>query len=290
MHEIPLQDEEFRNFQKLIGELSGINLPDHKKALLSYRLLKRVRHYELETYGQYYKLILSPGREKEKQLMLDLITTNETYFFREKDHFDFLRDKILPAHDPVEPLWVWSAACSSGEEAYSTALVLAEFSPRLNWRVLGSDISDRILKRARAGVYPMEFRKGSIPRVLLKKYGLRGVRSQEGYFTFTEEIRDRVFFKQVNLIKPLDVSGPFQVVFLRNALIYFNRSMQKRIIENIRPLIQPGGYLILGHSESLMGLAQGFQSVRPSIYKRTGNSKTDRAGEKFAGASGEGAA
>lgn len=238
-----------------------------KKALIAGRLMKRLRHYNLNSYRDYLEIIESPNEDAERQVMIDLLTTNETYFFREPKHFDYLRDVYLPQYDSRELFRVWSAACSSGEEVYTIAIILAEhFGVHGNWEILGSDISTRILEDAQNCLYDMEDSSG-IPQEFLKKYCLKGVRSQEGKFTFQREIRERTSFEQINLNENLPDVGLFDIIFLRNVMIYFDKETKKGIIENLVRKLKPSGLLIVGHAESLHGLTESVKTVAPTIYK-----------------------
>ena len=176
-----LNDIEFNQFQSWLYQAAGINLSSAKKALVAGRLFKRLRHYELDSYGDYFKLIMSGQRADELQVALDLLTTNETYFFREPKHFDFLRQQVLPKAAPGKVFRVWSAASSSGEEPYSLAMTLAEGLGTTPWEVVGSDISTQVLAKARSGHYAMG-RAETLPQPLLVKYCLKGVGRQDGTF------------------------------------------------------------------------------------------------------------
>ena len=181
----------------------------------------------MRTYRQYYDMVTGDSHPGEHQMMLDLLATNETYFFRESGHFDFLRDQILPHRHRAQPFRVWSAASSSGEEAYSIAMLLADKLGMTPWEVFGSDISERILEKARAAHYAMTRIEG-IPREYLEKYCLCGVGPQEGTLLIDRRLRERVQFVQINLNKAVPDVGSFDVIFLRNVLIYFNPEPRQR--------------------------------------------------------------
>lgn len=265
--ESAITDQEFAVFQRLIYKLAGISLSDAKRALLVGRLSKRLKHFRLDTFSQYYQLLSSGQPPDEVQRMVDLLTTNETYFFRESAHFDFLRDTILPAWRGKPPFRVWSGAASSGEEAYSIAMVLAEHLQTTSWEILGSDISLTVLAKAAAGLYPLE-RTGGVPPNFLKKYCLKGVRAQEGNFIIRPELCRRVRFEQINLTRPISGIGAFDVIFLRNVMIYFDAATKRQVIANMLPSLKPDGYFIVGHSESLNGLTDSLVPLRPTIYQR----------------------
>lgn len=259
--------QEFALFQRLIHQIAGIHLSDAKQVLLVGRLQRRLRHLELDSFGQYYRYVTSREHPAELQTMVDLLTTNETFFFREPEHFDFLKNTILPQHGGPDPFRLWCAASSSGEEAYSLAMVLAEGLGDSAWEIIGSDISASVLARARAGHYPLERNEG-IPPALLKKYCLEGVRSQAGTFLVGAPIRQRVNFQQINLTHPIPAAlGLFDVVFLRNVMIYFNRETKQQVLDHLLPHLKPAGYFIIGHAETLNGLTTSLRMVNPTIYR-----------------------
>ena len=263
-----ITDQEFALFQRLIYKLAGINLGDSKKILLVGRLQRRLREHQLDSFASYYRLLTSGQDPGEVQTMVDLLTTNETYFFRESRHFDFLREEILTASRPRRGFRVWSAASSSGEEAYSVAMVLADRLQDSPWEVFGSDISTRVLAKARTGHYANERNQG-IPDALMRQYCLRGTRGEEGTFLITPKLRERVRFEQVNLTRPISPHiGSFDVIFLRNVMIYFDTETKRQVVANLLPRLLPGGHFIVGHSESLNGITDQLQVVRPTIYRK----------------------
>lgn len=267
MDNLVISDREFALFQRLIYKLAGISLSDAKKVLLVGRLGKRLRHYGLTSFGDYYRLLASGQHADELQTMVDLLTTNETYFFRESAHFDFLRE--FAAARRGTPFRIWSGACSSGEEPYTMALVLADtLGLNAPWEIVASDISVTVLERARAGLYPLERAEG-IAQPLLKKYCLKGVREQEGHFLICKELRERIDFRQLNLVA-LDAPdlGLFDLIFLRNVMIYFDADTKRRVISNMVPHLKSDGRFIVGHSETLHGITDELAVVRPTLYKR----------------------
>ncbi|MBS1198878.1 MAG: cheR, partial [Proteobacteria bacterium] len=232
------------------------------------RLRRRLTHHAFSSFSQYYKFVSTPQHADELQIMVDLLTTNETYFFREPKHFAFLRDEILPARRPSETFRIWSAASSSGEEAYTMAMVLAEHIRGGSWEVFGSDISTQVLEKARAGLYPLERTEG-IPPAFLTKYCMKGVRSQAGKLMISSELRKNVRFEQVNLTNPVEAwVGNFDVIFLRNVMIYFDLETKQQVVANLLPHLKSGGYFIVGHSESLNGITQTLRTVQPTIYRK----------------------
>ncbi|QDX80580.1 SAM-dependent methyltransferase [Denitratisoma sp. DHT3] len=262
-----ITDAEFAQFQKLIYKIAGISMSDAKKILLVGRLSKRLRHYNFSSYGQYYRLVTSGTADQELQLMVDLLTTNETYFFREGKHFDFLRN-VAAAHPAGRPFNVWSAAASTGEEIYTICMVLADvLGIDGNWTVTGSDINLSVLKTAEAGHYVLDRTRG-LPPEYLRKYCLKGVREQEGTFLIDKRLRDHTRFLQVNLNNQLPELGPFEVIFLRNVMIYFDQETKRRVVGRLIQKLRPGGCFIVGHSETLNGINDEVRAVHPTIYRK----------------------
>lgn len=262
-----LNDHEFAQFQKLIYQLAGINLSIQKKAMVSGRLAKRLIHHGMVSYGDYFKLLTVNPNSPELQVAVDLLTTNETFFFREPKHFDFLRDQILANRKVGSPFRVWSAACSSGEEPYSIAMVLADHFGNSQWELTASDISSRVLEKARCGHYSME-RTDGIPREYLSRYCLKGIGSQENTLLVDEKLRNKISFLQVNLNQPLPSLGSFDVIFLRNVLIYFDQETKRQIVTRMLPLLKADGYFLISHSESLNGVVDTLKPLKPSIYRK----------------------
>jgi chemotaxis protein methyltransferase CheR len=262
-----LSDKEFGRFQRFIFDAAGIHMSTAKKSLVAGRLAKRLKARELEGFGAYLELLASGEDRDEVQTAIDLLTTNETYFFREPRHFELLRELATQAAQRAQPLRVWSAASSSGEEVYSIAMVLADVMPNLPWEVMGSDISTRVLQRARSGHYPME-RARQVPADYLKRFCLKGQGEHEGTLLVQRSLRQRVQFLQVNLNQPLPALGEFDLVFLRNVMIYFNGDTKRQVVQRVAGVIKPGGHLCIGHSESLNDINAGLQSIAPSIYRK----------------------
>jgi len=263
----PITTVEFSNFQKVLYDHSGIALAPEKKTMVASRLAKRLLHFGMNSYSQYFQLIQSGNHPNEFQLMINILTTNETYFFREPKHFDFVRDHILK-NWRNENFRLWSAASSTGEESYSLGMLLAENIGTRNWEIFASDVNTDVLETARHGVYLMN-RLENMDQRYLNKYCLKGVRSQEGYFRVDEKIRSRVRFEQVNLKSDFPKSlGLFDVIFLRNVLIYFDKPTKQDIVQRISKMLKPNGYFFISHAETLHGLNVDLRMVQPSIYKR----------------------
>ena len=262
-----ISDREFAQFQRFIFEAAGITMAPTKKALVSGRLSKRLQHHRVHSFGEYFEL-LSSGREPdETRLAVDLLTTNETYFFRENKHFELLRSVAQEARERGQGLRVWSAACSTGEEPYSIAMVLADVLGERPWEITASDISSRVLHKARFGHYPME-RTGNIPREYLQRFCLKGMDQYAGTLLVQRALRKRVQFTEVNLNTTLPQLGSFDVIFLRNVMIYFSAETKRQVVARVAQQLKPGGYLFIGHSESLNDISDDVAMVAPSIYRK----------------------
>lgn len=263
----PITPEEFDRFRRLIYDHAGIALIPEKKVMVASRLAKRLDYYGVSTYGEYFQLATQRDHPQEFQMMVNILTTNETYFFREPKHFDFFREEIMK-NWRGEHFRLWSAASSSGEEAYSLAMVMAQELGTRRWEILGSDLSTRVLDIAKQGVYTMD-RLEQMDMSLMEKYCLKGVRSQAGLFKVDQKLRARVNFQQVNLMQPLPTGiGKFDVIFLRNVLIYFDQDTKKQVVERLATALKPGGYFFVSHSESLHRITDQLQSIKPSIYRK----------------------
>lgn len=263
-----IHDREFAVIRDLLFSAVGITLTPAKKALVCSRLAQRVQVRGLETYAAYFAYLLSGEDPLELQTAIDLLTTNETYFFREPRHFELLTDlaAAAPSHLPFR---VWSAACSSGEEVYTIAMTLAELSRTAcgpEWEVLGSDVSTRMLERACAAQYSLERAKG-IPPALLRRYCLCGTGPCEGTLLIDRGLREKVEFAQVNLIEPLPALEPFNVIFLRNVMIYFDPPVKRTVVAQLLKMLVPGGVLLVGLAESLSGVADGLVPMGPGAYR-----------------------
>jgi chemotaxis protein methyltransferase CheR len=272
---LPLSEREFSLFQALVEREAGIHLGPSKQALLVGRLSRRVRALGLGSFGAYYRHVTGEGAEaaRERVRMLDCLCTHETHFFREAPHFDFLQQHVFPewrARGRRWPLRVWSAGCSTGEEAYSLAMVLlAHFPPSSGWEVevLATDLSTWALGRAREALWPVE-KAASIPRPLLRSFMLQGVRSQQGWMKAGPELREVMRFARVNLSDERTwPPGPFELIFCRNVLIYFGAEARTRTLEGLLQRLPSTGYLFLGHAESLTYSAERVRCVAPNVYR-----------------------
>jgi chemotaxis protein methyltransferase CheR len=271
-----MRETEFEFIRGLVYEHSRINLSPDKRELVSARLGKRLRATKLESVSDYCQLLKSENDGDELAHLIDAISTNHTFFFREIAHFDFLRTVILPEMKTRarQEHWtqfnVWSAACSSGEEPYSIAILLDEtLGDTWRWRIEATDISNRILDKARAGIY-RDDTVGKLEAARIRTHFQKGHGPQQGNYRVKPKLRGAINFQHLNLLEgkpPFDQL--FQVIFCRNVMIYFDRATQEELVHKLTNKIVPGGYLFVGHSESLTGIKHSLQAVRPAIYRRT---------------------
>jgi chemotaxis protein methyltransferase CheR len=267
MRKSEISAKEFGLFKAFIYGEVGIDLSESKMPMVSGRLAKRLNFHQLDTYGDYFSIISDPANQNERQVAIDLLTTNETHFFREPRHFDFLRDVILPNRIKGKAFRVWCAASSSGEEPYTIAMVLAEHLKNEPWEVIASDVSTRVLQQAQSGCYAMQ-RAEEIPRQYLTKYCLKGTGDYVGSLLITKELRQRVKFLSINLTQPFPDIGVFDVIFLRNVMFYFNIETKHKITQQMLPYLRKDSYFIISHSESLNGVTDAYNAVVPSIYRK----------------------
>lgn len=265
---VMLTSEEFRWITTFLRRATGIELKEGKQTLVMGRLDRRLRLHEFNSYTEYFQVIGGPDAPAETQMAIDLLTTNETYFYREPQHFTRLPELFGTERETRHrPLRIWSAASSSGEEAYTIALTMAETMPNRNWEVVGTDISTRVLETARRCLYPLEA-ADRIPESARRAHCLKGRGDLVGLFTLAPELRAKVTFLQANLMKPLPEVGQFDVVFLRNVMIYFSQETKGDLLKRVIGVIRPGGHLLIGHAESLHGLDHGLSLVVPSVYRK----------------------
>lgn len=269
--------DEYQFIRHLVYDQSRINLGPDKKELVCSRLRKRLQVLNLNSIGEYCDLLRSSAGADEVMDLLDAISTNVTDFFRESGHFDFLRTVALPQWRQSRDrrkggaFRIWSAACSSGEEPYTISIVLAESlsgPPQEDWNITATDISTRVLKKAERAVYRRERLKLPDPESL-RRYFQKGTGSWDGHFRVKEELRAHVQFRRVNLIEwPYPFTEKFNAVFCRNVMIYFDRKTQEQLIPKLADQLVRGGHLFVGHSESLVGVDHGLETLRPSIYRK----------------------
>lgn len=262
-----LSQAAFRQLQQLFHHASGILLPESKIQFMASRLRRRLAACAVADFDAYCQLLQRQEGAQEARLVVDLLTTNETYFFREPLHFQHLAQQVLPALQRGE-IQVWCAAAASGEEAYSIAMLLdSQLDATCRWRLLASDLSQRMLARARQGEYPMT-RLQQMPPRLLQRYCLRGTGSHAGKLRVCDALRQRVQFVEHNLMHAPGGLGMFDVIFMRNVLIYFDLPGKTRMVRLALQALRPGGWLYVGRSESLYGTELPLDSVQPSIYRK----------------------
>lgn len=272
-----LQMDEFLRISEYIQEHFGIQLPVTKMKMVEARLQKRLKALSLMSFSEYFDFVFSEEGKPEHTHMIDLITTNKTEFFRESAHFDFLTSEVLPTlikkKQPGDIIKIWSAAASTGEEVYSILITLEEYFFKTfkthPYQLLGSDLSVQVLKKAVAAVYDEE-RISNIPLNIKKRYFLKGKSLDAPKARIKPEYLKSVSYKQLNLLKPFSrIDANFDVIFCRNVLIYFSREVQQDVIARLVGHLKPGGYLFIGHSESLTNMHLPIKQVRPTIYKKS---------------------
>lgn len=261
----------FDQIRRLVHEQAGIALGPGKEALVSARVGKRLRALGLESIKQYLAHLEADGHGEELVQLLDAISTNVTSFFRESDHFSILAEHCRAwLAQGQRRLRLWSAACSSGEEPWTMAMVLANAcaNQHVDLGILATDISTKVLALARAGSYPSE-RCKTVPPDLHRRFLTR--EAQAGRLRVAEELRPLVTFRRLNLAKPpYPMRGPMDAILCRNVMIYFDADTRRAFVGQARRLLRPGGLLMVGHSESLNGMHEGFSVARPSVYQRLG--------------------
>jgi chemotaxis protein methyltransferase CheR len=278
----------FQKFQKLIYAETGIWLGSSKTALLCGRLFRRLRVLDIDSLERYYECVAQPEQHEERSRMIDAITTNETRFFREPRQFEFLVQQVfsrwqVEAEHQMRPrrIRIWSTGCSSGEEPYSVAMLLAKhLSAESGWdvRLLATDISTRVLEKARKGIYPIA-RSTELPKDLLHRFMLRGTGEREGEMKVKLEIQQMVDFRRMNLNEDSAlIEGPFEAIFCRNVLIYFDPASKRRALTNLYRHLMPNGFLFVGHAENLSGMSPQLRSLESTIYVRA--DQEERGGSK----------
>ena len=267
---LALTAKEFDIIAALAREEFGLELAKGKEQLVASRLGKLMRDHGFNTFAEYYRHVQKDSTGNALVELIDSLTTNHTSFFREPAHFEFLVQRIFSEQKGHAPMRIWSAVSSTGEEPYTIALTAREHlgpqSPSLP-RILASDISTRVLEIARKGMYKEErFQGGVAP--WLRKHLLRGEGRSKGWYRMRPEILRMVEFQRINLIEPLPPVGRFTVIFCRNVMIYFSRETQEQLVSRLAACLEPGGYLFVGHSESLSGIHHSLQQIQPAVYKK----------------------
>ncbi len=258
---------DFARISKLAYEKFGLNLKDGKQALVSARVGKLLREQGLRSFEEYWSRIQSDRSGESLVSLINALTTNFTSFLREPEHFDFLKSVVVPQFSQTQPFRVWSAACATGEEPYSIMFTLAALSQNLDARLLATDISTRALEHASRGVYAEE-QVQVLPADWRPRFMLRGEGRSSGFFKAKPELRQRMEFRRFNLIEDKVPSQKFPVVFCRNVMIYFDIPTKSNVVGRLAEAILPGGYLFIGHSESLSGVTHSLEYVKPAIYRK----------------------
>jgi chemotaxis protein methyltransferase CheR len=276
-----ISDEEFKHFRELIYQLAGIALSPEKRQVVQSRLQRRLRHYEFKSFSDYYALVTGkfcPTNELEA--LVNCVTTNTTSFFREPHHFEFVKEHAVPAllsgvrfGDGAPTIRVWHAGCSTGEEPYSLAITFAQcrMTNRIPFTVrqLASDIDSDVLATAKAGVYDEE-KLAAVPESVRRAAFLRGRGDNSSRYKVKPELQSQITFRQINLLDeswPLRPETKFDMIWCRNVVIYFDKPTQRRLFARFSERLAPGGYLFIGHSESLLGVSTAFDSIGQTIYR-----------------------
>ncbi|WP_408999326.1 CheR family methyltransferase [Syntrophus buswellii] len=276
MNSSDLSDRDFERISQLVYSQCGINLHDGKKELVKARLGKRLREGNFRSFSDYYKHVTTRGGTDELITMIDSISTNLTYFFREESHFQRLQtvarsilDNASRQMRKMPAIRIWCAGCSTGEEPYSLGITIKETLNGFpaNVKIMATDISTRVLKIAADGVYPIEKTK-NISSSLLRKYFQKGQGKWDGYVRIKKEISDMIDFSRFNLMETPPSNQEFDIIFCRNVMIYFDKPTQASVVNKFYNCLDNGGYLFIGHSESLTGLEHAFKYIEPSVYRK----------------------
>jgi chemotaxis protein methyltransferase CheR len=277
---LSFSDKDYHAITAFVHKTAGINLLEGKKELVRTRLGKRMRQLKMTDFNTYFKHVMNDNTGEEIIFLLDALATNLTSFFREDQHFTFMGNTMLPALEARcrdkgnRRLRIWSAACSSGEEPYTIGMVVLEKSPYFglggDCKILGTDISTKVLGIAQKGIYGPE-RMKTVPPMLISKYFQKTV-SVKGstMYQVTSQLRGLIAFRRLNLVDPLPFTKPLDLIFCRNVMIYFDKNTISDLVNKYYQILAPGGYLFIGHSESLSGLTHKFKYVQPCIYLKEG--------------------
>jgi chemotaxis protein methyltransferase CheR len=271
---IELKQSEFDKLSHYIFTNYGIKMPPAKKVMLQSRLQKRLRHLNIDNFKSYIDFVFSKNGEQEIIHMMDVVSTNKTDFFREPTHFEFMEEVILPEiyTNKQSDIKIWSAGSSSGEEAYTITMVMEEYIAKnghINYQILGADISTDVLQKAVNGVYKFE-KIATIPESLKKKYFLKSKDPTKKLVRVKPHLRTKVKFFRLNLMdSAYNAPKGFDIIFCRNTLIYFERETQENVINKLCNHLKPGGYFILGHSESITNMKVPLENIKPTIFRKT---------------------
>lgn len=265
-----LSDAQFERLSIFLYQNYGLKMPPSKKLMMEGRLKRRLVSCQIDNFQTYIDYVFSDeGQKNELIHMVDVLTTNKTDFFREDHHFNYLTDEICTSLNGSKKLSVWSAGCSSGEEPYTIAMTLQEAKKDtyFDYEIFASDLSYDILKKASAAIYPMDI--ADIPIDLKRKYFLKSKNIETPTIRVIPDLRKKVSFKRLNLVKiPYPIEGHFDIVFFRNVMIYFDRPTQSKVLTEICSKIHKGGYLFIGHSESISSLNLPLKQIQPTIFEK----------------------
>jgi chemotaxis protein methyltransferase CheR len=267
-----LRAREFDQIRRVAYEYCGLDIRPGKEHLVSARLGKLMRQLGMRSFREYYDYVKHDSSGQALVSMVDALTTNHTGFFRERQHFEFFENVVLPSLSKRSRIEIWSAACSTGEEPYSLAFAVLERlanSQAQEIRIFATDISTRALATAQQGIYRQE-RLNGLDRLMLASYLLKGTRGAEGLCRVKPHIRDMVQFERLNLIEPFSGVGTFPLIVCRNVMIYFDAQTQQDLVGRLSRQLEPGGYLFIGHSETLNGIAHPLKYVCPAVYRKSG--------------------
>jgi chemotaxis protein methyltransferase CheR len=275
-HEATISNADFGRLRRLIYEESGINLNSDKKTMLELRIKRRMRTLNLNSYAEYCEYLFgSRGQKEEVVHLIDVVTTNKTDFFREPAHFELLVQRVIPdvwtGSQSGGELSVWSAACSTGEEPYTLAMVLSEYAsahPGFRFRILATDVSMTVLAKAKRGVYSLEA-AGPVSRNLQRKYFMRSRDPESESVRVVPELRRLVEFRRLNFMdEDFCLAQKAEVIFCRNVLIYFDRPTQEKFLQKLTRYLLPGGYVFVGHAETLHEMNIPLVAVAPTLYRK----------------------
>jgi chemotaxis protein methyltransferase CheR len=270
MAEIEFSQTHFKRISGLMHELVGLSFNDSKKPLIASRLTSRLLRLGLNSFDEYLAILNDNNQAAELQMAIDLLTTNETYFFREPKHYTLIEEELV-RRKVRDPIAIWSAASSFGDEAFSTAMLLADMQQAgkigPDWEILATDISHRVLRSATEAVFPEDRLRDVTPQ-RLRRYCLKGSGPSEGQVMIQDELRGRVSFGQLNLCKPFEGIGPFDIVFLRNVMIYFDPPTKREVVDRVLSTLKSGGLFFAGTAEGRVQCDTPLEIIQPGAYRK----------------------
>jgi chemotaxis protein methyltransferase CheR len=269
--EFALEDSDFRKISSLVRATTGIVIDDRKRAFIHGRLGRRLRALGLQNFSEYCRVLEGPNGAAERDVLVNAITTNHTGFFREPHHFEYLEKIVLPAilanrTQASHRVRIWSAGCSTGEEPYTLAMIVADakLPPAWDVKILATDLDTNVVAHAKAGLYDAE-RAKSIPGRFRQRFATP---QPDGRTAMNDVLRSLITFKPLNLLEEWPMTGPFDMIFCRNVVIYFDKPTQRSLFNRYAEILKPDGWLTIGHSESLQNLTDRFQLVGRTVYRR----------------------